>query len=305
MRYAFSSWSDGLDETHTITTPPSDASYTATFKAQYAFTTSANPTGGGTVTPTGENWYDTGKKVTVSAKANPGYGFSGWSGDLSGKVNPVTITMNGPKNAAANFVEKVTLLAPNGAEAIPSGVLYPVSWRAPSPAVKFKLMLLMDSGLTWSKVAEDLTEKTYDWRVPVTNKKGCLLKVIGHDSSGAKVGADASDRPFMIQTVKLTSPNGGETFHPEGPVPIAWTIYETVKPVTKVLLYYTTDAGSTWKLIDTLTGNYPSGGYIKNWTVPTGGKVAKTKCKVKVVLKNAKGATIGSDVSDNYFTIAP
>jgi subtilase family serine protease len=35
------------------------------------------------------------------------------------------------------------------------------------------------------------------------------------------------------------------------------------------------------------------------------GTTLKTKCKVKVVLKDAKGVIRGSDVSDNYFTIEP
>jgi hypothetical protein len=217
----------------------------------------------------------------------------------------MTITMNGPRNVMANFIEKVTLLDPNGGEAIPSGALYPVSWRAPSQAEEFKLILSMDSGLTWSKVAEKLTEKTYDWRVPVTNKKGCLLKVIGYDASGAKVGADTSNSSFAIQTVTLTSPNGGETFQPGDSVPIAWTINESVNPVTKVLLYYTKNAGSTWNLVDTLSGSYPPGDYSQDWTVTSIGNIAKTKCKVKVVLKDAKGVTVGSDVSDGYFTLSP
>jgi hypothetical protein len=31
----------------------------------------------------------------------------------------------------------------------------------------------------------------------------------------------------------------------------------------------------------------------------------KTKCKVKVVLKDAEGVTLGSDVSDAYFRVDP
>jgi len=42
--------------------------------------------------------------VTLTAKPNSGYKFSEWSGDLLGKVNPVTITMNGNKNITALFI---------------------------------------------------------------------------------------------------------------------------------------------------------------------------------------------------------
>jgi hypothetical protein len=40
------------------------------------------------------------------------------------------------------------------------------------------------------------------------------------------------------------------------------------------------------------------------WTVPPVTK-AKTKCKVKIVLKDINDRTVGSDVSDGFFTILP
>jgi hypothetical protein len=47
---------------------------------------------------------------------------------------------------------------------------------------------------------------------------------------------------------------------------------------------------------------WPSGEYT--WDLPEvlSGR-PKTKCKIKVVLKSATGATLGSDVSDAVFTI--
>jgi hypothetical protein len=41
-----------------------------------------------------------------------------------------------------------------------------------------------------------------------------------------------------------------------------------------------------------------------NWTVPQPKKLS-TKCKVKVVLLNDKGRTVGKTVSQGYFTIEP
>jgi hypothetical protein len=41
--------------------------------------------------------------VTVTANPNIGYAFGNWTGDLSGSVNPTTITMNGNKSVTANF----------------------------------------------------------------------------------------------------------------------------------------------------------------------------------------------------------
>jgi hypothetical protein len=106
--------------------------------------------------------------------------------------------------------------------------------------------------------------------------------------------------------VKLTSPNGGGApLKQNDTINITWTAYETSEPITKVQIYYTKDGGVTYYLITTLSGTYPLGGYSQPWTLPPVGTIPKTKCKVKVVLKDAKGVIRGSDASDSYFTIEP
>jgi len=47
--------------------------------------------------------YNAGTAVTVTATPSTGYTFGSWSGDLTGSVNPKTITMNGNKSVTANF----------------------------------------------------------------------------------------------------------------------------------------------------------------------------------------------------------
>jgi hypothetical protein len=83
---------------------------------------------------------------------------------------------------------------------------------------------------------------------------------------------------------------------------IAWTTNATVAPVDRITLSYTLNDGRTWKKIDTTGDTADDGSFI--WNVPD---VAKQKdhCKVKIVLKDAFGNTVGSDVSDGVFTIQP
>ena len=69
------------------------------------------------------------------------------------------------------------------------------------------------------------------------------------------------------------------------------------EPVSTVKLFYTYNGGATWLLINTLNGN--PGTY--NWRASAN----SANCKIKVVLKNASGKTIGTDVSDKVFTISP
>jgi uncharacterized repeat protein (TIGR02543 family) len=47
--------------------------------------------------------YDHGTTVQLTATANTGYTFTSWSGDASGSVNPLTVTMDAAKNITANF----------------------------------------------------------------------------------------------------------------------------------------------------------------------------------------------------------
>jgi hypothetical protein len=98
----FANWSDGGALSHTITASSSPATYTANFTTQYYLTTAASPTGGGTISPA-SGWYNSGTVVSVSATANSGYQFSGFSGALSGTTTPQNLTMNAPKSVTANF----------------------------------------------------------------------------------------------------------------------------------------------------------------------------------------------------------
>jgi PKD repeat protein len=204
---------------------------------------------------------------------------------------PVTLTINAPTTA-------LTLVSPNGGEVIPSGSTYTIQWNAPPTAVKFTLKYSINNGSKWKLIAKNRTGTSYNWTVPVqkNNKKNCLVKVISFNSSGTKVGEDISDSTFTIEVVKVTSPDGGETLTSGNTYAITWTTNGTIRPVTSTKLFYTINGGSKWIVIKTLTGN--PGTY--NWTVPS---ASSSNCKVKVVLKDAGGKTVGNDISDGLFTI--
>jgi uncharacterized repeat protein (TIGR02543 family) len=106
--YQFSGWSGDLSGSANPATIAMDANknITATFTAlpptQYSLT--VNTVGSGSVSRDPQSSaYDAGTTVTLTAAPNAGYQFSGWSGDLTGAVNPATITMNANKNVTATF----------------------------------------------------------------------------------------------------------------------------------------------------------------------------------------------------------
>ncbi len=204
-------------------------------------------------------------------------------------------------------MQKVAVLRPNGGEVIPSGLPYEIRWGAPPQATTFKLFYSLDNGATWEpiKTQAPLTGASCLWPVPKTggNKAACRVKVVGYNGS-TKVGADISDKPFTIEVIRLTYPNGGEPpFSSEQDIIITWTANGTVRPINQVRLLFTLDNGLTWKpfLPQPARGSDPGSHAVK---LPKVTRV-KSRCKVKVDLIDGTGNKVGSDVSDGVFAIRP
>ena len=72
---------------------------------QHTLTVDAVGNGSVGLSPSG-GVYAAGTPVELTAVADAGWQFSGWSGDLTGADNPATITMDGDKSVAAIFIEE-------------------------------------------------------------------------------------------------------------------------------------------------------------------------------------------------------
>ena len=71
--------------------------------SQFAFTWTANPTAGGSVTPASGSLFTAGTTITVSATPTACYLFSSYSGALVGTTNPAMLLINAPQSVVANF----------------------------------------------------------------------------------------------------------------------------------------------------------------------------------------------------------
>ena len=200
------------------------------------------------------------------------------------------------------FVPKVTMVSPNGRERLPSGGSWTLVWGGPPKVTSYKLFYSLNNGLTWKPIATE-TGTSMSWTLPTVSKNAttCRTKVEAYNGA-KKVGADESDKPFTIEVMKVDTPTDQETCYSGRSCPIAWTTHATKNPpVATFTLSYTTNNGLTWKPIPhSLTGN-PG---IFEWNPPPFPNL-KTKCKVKVVLKDGSGNMVGSDTSDGVFTISP
>jgi uncharacterized repeat protein (TIGR02543 family) len=84
-----------------------DKSVMAAFmQVAHYYTLTVNVVGGGSVTESPLNaTYLSGTVVTLTAVPSAGWTFQGWSGDVSGQQNAVSITMNGNKEVTATFIQ--------------------------------------------------------------------------------------------------------------------------------------------------------------------------------------------------------
>jgi hypothetical protein len=207
--------------------------------------------------------------------------------------------------------QKVRLLTPNGGEVVTAASIQNnfITWNAPPKAVTFTLDLSFDAGATWRTIAKNVTGTVYpSWTVPTPNgnKTQSLIRVTGFDADGAVVSKDRSDAGFTIEVVKLIFPDGSpppavQSFTSGEPITITWTTSATKRAVDSVKLFYTLNNGITWISIPAvITGN--PGSFA--WTAPSV-PATRSKARVKVVLKDINGFTLGKDISDYKFTINP
>jgi len=109
--YVFNGWSgDASGTANPLTiTMDKNKTVTANFVAVYTLTIAVSPIGGGTVSrnPSQDN-YNAGTSVTVTATAESGYTFMGWSGASTGTTNSISISMNGNKKLTAIFYQVFT-----------------------------------------------------------------------------------------------------------------------------------------------------------------------------------------------------
>lgn len=85
-----------MDGNRTLT-----ANFIPVAAGKFAVVLSSNPIAGGSTNGTGA--YDPNTPATITAIPSAGYSFTGWSGDATSAVNPLTINVNSNKNIVANF----------------------------------------------------------------------------------------------------------------------------------------------------------------------------------------------------------
>ncbi|MBI2484795.1 Ig-like domain-containing protein, partial [Candidatus Uhrbacteria bacterium] len=118
------------------------------------------------------------------------------------------------------------------------------------------------------------------------------LRLAAGGSSGG--GGGASTVTVISDSMTLTAPNGGNTVNGGSSVAITWT---SAGNINNIVLSYSADGGKTYSTIVSGTANDGS----HTWSVPN---TATSQARVKIVGRDAGGATLATDTSDSNFIIA-
>ncbi|MFO8051892.1 MAG: fibronectin type III domain-containing protein [Thermoplasmatota archaeon] len=189
-----------------------------------------------------------------------------------------------------------TLIQPDGGVTLVAGSTYTIKWRTSSDPEEvignIWLRYSTDGGATWTGLAVTTNDYEYDWTVPsisttqlvieVNSMYGELLENVydfDRSSSYNTIIADPN-----VPSVTLIDPNppveGGVVIGSGEPYPIKYSLTGTSN-IDSLQISYTTDNGSTYSSITTLTGNF---GTSHTWTAPS---VDTYEAKVRIIMYSA------------------
>jgi uncharacterized repeat protein (TIGR02543 family) len=178
--YGFTGWSgDATGTTNPLmVTMSADKDITANFST-FPLSVSVAPPFTGTVGKSPDlPSYAPGSQVTLTATPATGYGFGSWSGDASGSTNPLTVTMDGPKNITANFLGYPVNVAvsPSGSGTVaksPNQAVYP-------PGSQVTLTATPATGYAFANWSGDASGSTNPLTITVNGPKSITANFLGY-----------------------------------------------------------------------------------------------------------------------------
>ncbi|MBI2871304.1 MAG: hypothetical protein HYY14_06300, partial [Candidatus Omnitrophica bacterium] len=194
-------WDRGALE-YTGNTPP-PPSYTLTVSATH-----------GSVTKTPDQAsYLSGTVVSLAATPDAGYSFTGWSGDLSGSINPTTITMTSNKSVTAGFAPvppppgdttppTVSLTSPSNGATVSGPVT--VTATASDNVGVTQVDFLVDGNTEFSSL---FSPYTFPWDTTTVSEGSHSLKAQARDAAG-NVGSSGTITVTVDNVIDPPPPSG-------------------------------------------------------------------------------------------------
>ncbi|MBF0537715.1 MAG: hypothetical protein HQL03_05615 [Nitrospirae bacterium] len=227
---------------------------------------------------------------------------SGTSNSLSGvsygNNTFVAVGDNGTILQSDSTVQ-IQITSPNGGEIWPVASNQTITWTASNLTPNGYLYLIYYDGSAWQYIAWLSPPSTsYTWQVPNTPTSGAYIW-IGSWANNKWEAYDISDGAFTITgsatipAIKITSPNGGETWQVGSAQTIRWQLANLTPSGYLYLFYYD---GSAWQYIAWLSPNSTS----YTWQVPN----TPTSGAYIWIGSWANNKWEAYDISDGAFTIS-
>lgn len=164
-----------------------------------------------------------------------------------------------------SIIAPLLLISPNGGEVWEGGTTQQITWVYSGTSNYFNIDYSLDAGNTWQSIGQSVynTNGIYSWVVPNTPSTSALVRVTDYYES---CQSDKSDFTFEIlpatPVINVTYPYIGVTMFAGRTVNVSWNSQFVIS--NQVQIEYTTDGGTTWNYISTITEN--EGSYT--WLVP-------------------------------------
>jgi predicted ester cyclase len=206
----------------------------------YSLTISTSRGGSTDPKPGKDDFYD-GCKIMIKAIPDKGYSFSHWSGDVSGKTNPLTVTMDSDKSIKANFVKQriLTIESTEGGTTDPPPGIFTYN-----EGTEVTITAIPDNSYRFSLWSGDISSAASSHGIYSNNPETKIVKIAMSETrlrfTEIRDSVSSTDNPIIItmdsdksikanfikqHTLTLTASAGGTT----DPLPGIYTYDEGTK----------------------------------------------------------------------------
>jgi len=194
----------------------------------------------------------------------------------------------------------IELTSPGGGESWVIGTQHDITWTVinADSIDSFDLLYSEDGGDSWpDTIATGISASatSYSWTIPTSaSSDSAMVRLVANITDGWDAW-DISDSLFTVVPVHVTEPNGGEQWVVGETDTLRWES-DTAR-VDFVHIYLSRDGGTSYS--DTLF-SYSADDGKQAWTVT---RAWSDSCLVKVVGLASDSTVLGSDVSDDMFSV--
>jgi len=185
---------------------------------------------------------------------------------------------------------------PTGATAYKPQDVLSITWTQTNVS-NVNIEYSSDNGTTWNSIVSNTSASTgkYDWTIPATftPSSNCKIRITNPTNTCTQAAiSNIFAINAIVKTLSLSYPVGGEQFKIGDAVVIRWN----QQNVTTVKLEYSSDNGTTWKLI---SDNITASAGLYSWTIPAL-KTNTFSCLVRI--SDSTNPTLTSK-SNSSFTV--